>query len=48
MGSTDLINIGGATVLSSMVSLEGEELARSMRQRACFPVISNGRNYGSS
>jgi hypothetical protein len=31
MGSPDLINIGGATVLSSMVSLDVEGLARSMR-----------------
>jgi|SRR5271156_1091148 len=30
-GIPDLINIGGATVLSSMVSLEVEGLARSMR-----------------
>jgi hypothetical protein len=53
MGSPDLINIGGATVLSSMVSLEVEELARSMRQnksgwRACLPAISNSGNYSSS
>ena len=52
-GSPDLINIGGATVLSSMVSLEVERLARSMRHnksggRACFLVTSNGRNYSSS
>lgn len=53
MGSPGLTNIGRATVLSSMVSLEVEGLARSMRHnksggRACFLAISNGRNYSSS
>jgi len=31
MGSSDLINIGGVAVLSSMVSLEVEGLAKGMR-----------------